>query len=197
MRVALGGIWQVWQPACDVLGTMGWLDGIRQKPPAQPANPYPGLRHQALTLDPASIGLQPSPLLPQVFAGLMEMGMEGGVASLVVIADGTTSLYWSTGGGIIGAGFHEAVKPPSKVFLATLERHLKEMGDDDPAHQLPGNGMIHLRARTFAGGCLLAAASSQDFAGKRHPLWEAFYAGNAVITAMRQLPSVQNSNLGR
>jgi hypothetical protein len=165
--------------------------------PAHATNPYAGLRHQALTLDPASIGLHPSPQVPQVFVGLMEMGMEGGVASLVVIADGTTSMYWSTGGGIIGAGFHEPVKGPSKAFLAALERHANEMADDDPAHQLPENGMIHLRARTFAGRCLVAAARSQDFVEKRHPLWEAFYVGNAVITAMRQLPSVQNSQLGR
>lgn len=176
---------------------MGWLDGIRAKQPKQPTNPYAGLRRQALTLEAASIGIQPSPAYPQVFVGLMEMGMEGGVASLVVIADGTTSMYWSTGGGIIGAGFHEPVKQPSKMFLAMLERHVKEMADDDPAHPLPENGMIHLRARTFSGSCLLAAGSSQDFAGKRHPLWQAFYAGNAVITAMRQLPSVQNSQLGR
>ncbi|HET9848435.1 MAG TPA: hypothetical protein VFR68_07765 [Candidatus Dormibacteraeota bacterium] len=175
---------------------MGWLDGVRPKP-AQPANPYAGLRQQALTLDPATIGLQPSPQFPQVFVGLMEMGMEGGVATLVVIADGTTSLYWSTGGGIIGAGFHEPVKQPSKVFLATLERHTKEMREDDASHPLPANGMINLRARTFAGGCLIASASSQDFAEKRHPLWDAFYAGNAVITVMRQLPSIQKSQLGR
>ena len=72
---------------------------------AKGSNPYVGLRQQALTVDLSRLGLAPSVEYPQVFAGLMEMGMEGGVATLVVIADGTTSMYRSTGGGIIGRRF--------------------------------------------------------------------------------------------
>lgn len=175
---------------------MGLFDGIRPKPPTQPPNPYTGLRHQALTLDPAKIGLAPSPEHPQVFAGFMEMGRDGAVVTVVVIADGTTSMYWSTGGGILGSGLRESVKPPSRAFLATLERHLREMHIDGPDHQLPGVGEVHFRARTFAGTCLMISASEQDLGEKRHPLWDAFYAGHAVITAIRQLPSVQ-SQVGR
>lgn len=173
---------------------MGWLD---RKAKGNDSNPYLGLRRQALTLDPKQVGLASSPEHPQVFAGFMEMGIEGGVATLVVIADGTTSMYWSTGGGIIGAGFHEQVKGPSRAFLAILERHISEMTPDGPDHPLPTNGMTHLRARTFSGGCPIAAALDRDFAEKRHPLWEAFYAAHAVIGAMRQVPAVKNAQLGK
>jgi hypothetical protein len=62
--------------------------------------------------------------------GLMEMGIGANVATLVVVADGTTSFYFSTGGGIIGVGFHEPVKGPSKPFLAALERHVGELSPD-------------------------------------------------------------------
>ena len=173
---------------------MGWLD---RKTKGNDPNPYLGLRRQALTLDPKQLGLAPSPEHPQVFAGFMEMGMEGGVATLVVIADGSTSLYYSTGGGIIGAGFHEQVKGPSQAFLAALERHATEMTPDDPAHPLPTNGITQLRARTFSGDCLFAAAPGADFGEKRHPLWEPFYAAHEVISAMRQLPAVNNRQPGR
>jgi hypothetical protein len=115
------------------------------------ANPYVGLRNQILSLDPSRIGLASSPGLPRVFAGLMEMGMDGGIASLVVIADGTTSLYYSTGGGIIGAGLDQRVKAPSRAFLAALERHVDELGQD-PTGEMPAAGSIHLRALTVAGG---------------------------------------------
>lgn len=128
-----------------------------------------------------------------MFAGFMEMGIEGGVATLVVIADGTTSMYWSTGGGIIGAGFHEQVKGPSRAFLAILDRHISEMTPDSPDHPLPTDGMTHLRAGTFDGGCLVAAALDSDFAEKRHPLWEAFDAAHAVMGAMRRVPAVKNA----
>jgi hypothetical protein len=151
-------------------------------------NVYQGLRQKVLDLDPATVGLAPTPEHPMVFAGLMEMGMEGGVASLVVIGDGTTSLYYSTGGGIIGAGFHDSVKGPSRAFLNSLERHVKELAPDQPGHPTPAAGMTHLRALTFGGGHLLVAARDDDFGEKRHPLWEIFYFGHGVITAMRKLP---------
>jgi hypothetical protein len=157
------------------------------------ASVYAGLRQQILTLDPDSIHLAPSSEHPRVFAGLMEMGIEGGVASLVVIADGTTSLYYSTGGGIIGAGFHEPVKRPSKVFLAALERHVAELGPDTTG-ETPAAGIIHLRALAFGGGRLLASGPEPDFAQKRNPMWDVFYAGHQVITAIRQLPPVKPKN---
>jgi hypothetical protein len=165
---------------------MGWLPS--KNPAQKPGNVYQGLRRNVLGLDPATIGLAPTPEHPMVFAGLMEMGMEGGVASLVVIGDGTTSLYYSTGGGIIGAGLHESVKAPSRFFLSSLERHVKELAPDEPGHPTPAAGMTHLRALIFGGGHLLVAARGEEFGEKRHPLWEIFYAGHGVITAMRKLP---------
>jgi hypothetical protein len=62
------------------------------------------LRGQLLEVDPAELELSPSPRLPRVWAVLMEMGLDTGTASLVAVADGTTSLYLSTGGGVIGGG---------------------------------------------------------------------------------------------
>jgi hypothetical protein len=132
---------------------MGWLRRGDER------NVYAGLRQQMLTLDPASLHLAPSAEYPRVYGGLMEMGMGGDVATLVVVADGTTSFYFSTGGGIIGAGFHEPVKVPSKGFLATLERHVDELGAD-PTGETPAAGMIHLRALTFDRGRLLGETES-------------------------------------
>ncbi len=68
-----------------------------------------------------------------------------------------------------------------------LSKHLAEMGED-PTGETPGAGTIHLRAITTDGRRLLAAAPEEDFKQKRHPLWEAFYAGHMVITALRTLP---------
>ena len=162
---------------------MGWLGGGKER------NVYDGLRQQILTLTPASIHLAPTATHPHVYAGLMEMGMGNDVASLVVVADGTTSFYWSTGGGIIGAGFHETVKGPSRAFLAALERHVDGLGPD-PSGATPTAGMIHFRALTFDRGRLLAAGPEADFAEKRNPLWDVFFAGHALITAIRKLPNV-------
>jgi hypothetical protein len=156
-------------------------------------NVYVGLRQQILTLDPATIRLVPSAEHPHVFGGLMEMGIGGAVATLVVVADGTTSFYFSTGGGIIGAGFHERVKGPSKAFLAVLEKRVGELGPD-PAGEPPSVGFIHLRALTFDRGRLLAAAPKADLEAKRNSLWDVFYAGHALIAAIRTLPAIKRAS---
>ncbi len=173
---------------------MSWLR--RTNPGTQPGggggdrNVYWGLRQQILALDPTQIGMAASSGHPRVYAGLMEMGLGADVATLVVVADGTTSLYWSTGGGIIGVGFHEPVKGPSRDFLAALERHVDELGPD-PTGETPTGGIIHVRALTFDRGHLLAAGPEGDFAEKRNPLWEVFFAGHALIAVIRQLPAVK------
>jgi hypothetical protein len=95
--------------------------------------------------------------------------------------------------GIIGAGFHEVVKGPSKAFLAALERHVDELGAD-PTGTTPTAGMIHIRALTFDRGRLLAAGPQPDFAEKRNPLWDVFFAGHALIAAIRKLPNVQKAS---
>ena len=55
------------------------------------------------------------------WGAVMETGYPNGVASLVCLRDGTTSLYTSTGGGIIGGGAHDPVVRANHALLATIE----------------------------------------------------------------------------
>jgi hypothetical protein len=155
-------------------------------------NVYAGLRQQILDLDPAAAHLAPTAEHPHVFGGLMEMGIGGNVATLVVVADGTTSFYFSTGGGIIGTGVHESVKGPSRAFLAALERHVGELSPDS-SDETPATAIIHFRALTFDRGRLLAAVPEPDLAAKRNLLWDVFFTGHALIAAIRKLPNVQQA----
>jgi hypothetical protein len=71
-----------------------------ERPP--PAEVYMGLRQQVLSLTPVQLGaeLADAPIL----ALLMETGYPEAVATLVAVVDGTSSLYFSNGGGLLGAG---------------------------------------------------------------------------------------------
>ena len=56
---------------------------------------------------------------------VMDTGLaDDGWHSLVVLADGTTSLYTSAAFGIIGAGTHEQVRLASDALLASTEQRL-------------------------------------------------------------------------
>ena len=128
-------------------------------PDASGEQVYQGLRAQILDLDPASAGLQQGPGHQVVWGALMEAGYSRGTATLVVLADGTTSLYLSTGGGIIGGGFHQAVATATRSFLAQLEHHLPLLRPDPDAAP-PATGQVTIRALTYTGR--MSAEASGD-----------------------------------
>jgi hypothetical protein len=142
-----------------------------------------GLRGQLLTTDPAELQLSPSQRLPRVWAVLMEMGLDKGTASLVAVADGTTSLYLSTGGGVLGAGEHQAVQHASEAFLDAAEAHLDRLQPVSEA-PLPLTGAIRFHALTFDSLRSTEVAEAELVEG-RSDLTPLFYAGDEVLTQLR------------
>jgi hypothetical protein len=112
---------------------------------------YQGLRAQILGLDPASAGLAQGPEHQVLWGALMETGYPRGTATLMALADGTTSLYLSTGGGVIGGGFHDAVATAARSFLSELERHLAALRPDPDARCQPSAGSSSAPSRTQRG----------------------------------------------
>jgi hypothetical protein len=149
----------------------------------EPDEVYLALRGKALGLDPGEVGIVPSPDLPHVWAVLMETGYPGGIATLVALADGTTSLYLSGGGGMIGAGGHPQVAAATLRLLGAVEQQLDRM----PATLdtvLPEAGRVALRALTYSGQHAVEADEA-DLAYGRHPLSPVFHAAHDVITELR------------
>ena len=96
------------------------------------------------------------------------------------LADGTTSLYVSTGSGIIGGGFHQAVADANRAFLTCLAEHLTELRPDTDDAALPGTS----RVMTYQDR-LAAEAAEDDLGHGRHSLSPVFHAGHQVITQLR------------
>jgi hypothetical protein len=97
--------------------------------------------------------------------------------------DGTTSLYFSNGGGFIGAGAHATVAEASLRWLASGQEFLPELSViADP--QLPTVGMTQFVAVTF-GGLRATDAPENELGEGRHTLSPLFYAGQEVITQIR------------
>ena len=99
----------------------------------KPVDVYCGLRDQILRL--------PSERRSAGFSGivgaLMETGYQGAVASVVMLADGTTSLYLSSGGGVIGAGQHKPVALATAAFLKAVDQARNHISSSiAPAHPI-------------------------------------------------------------
>jgi len=152
----------------------------REQPPA--AEVYTGLRQQILRLTPDELGDEALSDAP-IVALLMETGYPEAVATLVAVVDGTSSLYFSNGGGVIGAGEHAAVADASRRWLETGGALLPELSAiTDPSP--PTEGLTQFVAVT-GEGLRGIVAPEEELGEGRHSLSPLFYAGQDVITQIR------------
>jgi hypothetical protein len=152
------------------------------KDPPELDDVYFGLRNQILDLDPATVGLA-------VVTGsapwgcVMDTGYPNGTATLVCLSDGTTSLYTSSGFGIIGGGGHQAVVHENAKLLAVLAEHQAEMSPSTD-HSLPRLGRTIIRALT-ADGQRVFESDENELGEGRSPLSPVFHSAHGVITQLR------------
>jgi hypothetical protein len=158
-------------------------------PPA-PAEVYLGLRSQVLNLDPASVGLASPPAGRSAWGCVMETGYSNGTATLVCLFDGTTSLYTSSGFGIIGGGSHDQVVGATTTLLEVLDDHLAETSPDR-RQSLPAEGRTIIRALTSEGPRTFEA-SENDLGEGRSPMSPVFHAAHAVITELRLIDEAKS-----
>ena len=150
-----------------------------------PAEVAAGLRQQAFAVTADQLGAPLPGGRNKTWALIMETGYPGGVASLVTFWDGTTSIYFSNGGGVIGGGEHAEIRETSKALLTAADNYLKNF-DAVTEHPLPDVGRVRFYARTVEG-LLSAEAAEKDLGEGRHALSPLFHAGHDVIGHLREI----------
>lgn len=102
----------------------------------------------------------------------------------VAMADGSASIYLSTGGGFIGGGQqHEAIRKAAMNFVRVAASYRPQMAVVK-TFPLPGDGETTFYLLTDSG--VYSALAQTDLLGaKEHPLAPLFAAGQEVITQYR------------
>jgi hypothetical protein len=167
----------------------GWRDrltGLLRRGNRQPADQaiYGELRHAVLTLDPAILEIEPDEPWAAAAVAAMELGSQTGSATVVTVADGTVSLYLSSGGGVIGAGGHAAVAAAARRYreLIAESRGLLTVVEAFPPPPAPGEVAFH--ARIGDTRCSASATEAALRSG-RHSLAPLYAAGQDVLTEIR------------
>ena len=150
--------------------------------PRKIADVYVRLRNQAFLLDPVQIGLKPDQSNP-IFGILMETGDKDAVITLSAIGDGSVSLYFSNGGGIIGLGQHEGPQKACLSFLSFANQFTSQLRLTKE-FPLPQKGYTTFYFLTI-NGVLTAGAKEADLGNKRLPLSPLFHKAHEVITQAR------------
>ncbi|WP_066069851.1 hypothetical protein [Frankia sp. EI5c] len=142
------------------------------------------LREGVLALDPAVEGMLRHTAGTIVWGALMEIGSAEGTVTVVSLADGTTSLYASAGGGVVGGGAHSSVVTATRHFLAVVEERLTSFEPDGERALVPGDERIAFRALTY-GGRRYAEAAEKDLREPDHIFSPLYRAGYAVLNRLR------------
>jgi hypothetical protein len=163
------------------------LFGRKQKPAPEPApeSIYNTLREGIFTTSPDEVGIVRSQDNPNVWGVVMETGFPEGVATLVSLADGTTSLYLEGGGGLIGGHAYDVVVNATKAVVQDAENYYGSM-TQTASFPLPAVGNTRFFILTY-DGVYTTEALEDDLGEERHHLTPLFYKCHDVITALREL----------
>jgi hypothetical protein len=151
----------------------------------EPESTYLQLRQRVLNLDPHELGISSSSTSGIVWGVMMETGYEVGSASLAVFADGTTSLYFSTGGGLLGSPEYLPVAEAAKEMVVQAEHSLGQLSPSEEI-ALPSAGMVRFTLLTFSG-TLTAEDSEHSLTSGNQPLSGLYSAGRETLTQLRLL----------
>jgi hypothetical protein len=162
------------------LSLLGRLFGGDDKPPYEVADVYSGLRGQILKLSDKDISqLKGKP----VWAVLVEMGRPNAAVTVLAVADGTASLYFSNGGGMIGLGEHANVRPKSLKLVELATTEVKKMKKVE-AFPLPNPGEVRFYVVT-PDGVLSASTTEAKLEDRSHEFHSLFSQTHELITEMR------------
>jgi len=150
------------------------------KPPYEQAEVHKGLRSRILELKPSDIGESDA---DKILAVVMETGYEKTAVTLVAVCDGAASIYFSNGGGILGAGGQPQGRAAALSLISEAAKFRSSLilSKDAPLPQ-PGQTLFYL---VTGKGLLTASAKEVDLGEQRHKLSPLFYKAQELITAIR------------
>jgi hypothetical protein len=149
-----------------------------------PEATYLSLRAMALDASANELGSSRE-TYPRAFGIVVELGFPTGAATLVVMGEGSTSLYFSGGGGVIGGGEHESVRRTSARLLSQAQAYADEAVSEAES-PLPCKGEVRFVFLTYDGRRVSRAEEAQLETG-RHKLSPLFIGAHEVIAEMREL----------
>ena len=174
------------------------LGSLFQSQPAQPQKPkqtpfeiYQGLRRNVLTLTPAQIGFIPKPGDPAAWGVVTDLGSENGWVTLVSLAEGTTSMYTSAGGGILGAGEDKSGTSAgaSAGLVMVAEKYFRQM-QRTTEFPLPAAPNVRFYVLTV-DGIYTTEFKQLTPADTSHPFFELYAYAQNVVTELRTFSEKQ------
>jgi hypothetical protein len=182
--------------AKDVKGAKPAAAGPRKAGKARetPEEMFMDLRRQALETTAGNLALQGELKPNEPWGALMEMGIPSSVVTLACFADGNASLYYKTGGGMIGGISHENVRKAAQEFTTLARKALPRMRRT-ATYPLPEPDKVRFYVLTSRG--IYSTETDREALGETESELSAlFSSGQEVVAQMREVQE-QKSHGGR
>ena len=134
-----------------------------------------------LRMTPQDLNLIVAPEQPYMI--VMDIAHPQTVVSVLAALSGDASIYFSTGGGVIGGEGHESVRAAAITWVREATKHLAHFSRAS-AFIFPRNGNVCFYVGT-PEGVFIAEVSEQALQEGSSPLSALYGAGRNVITALR------------
>jgi hypothetical protein len=159
------------------------MNPVTSTPIDKNAEIFQAIRNKLLSLDPQEVDITATPEHPHIWGVMMEFILSGSVVTLAGLVDGTTSLYFSTGGGILGSGNHPKVGAAARELVGKAELAL-ECFQPVREYPFPDEGFIRFYALTF-NGILMAECPDKDVKDPLLGLSGLYEAAQDLITQVK------------
>ena len=166
------------------------LFGYKHRKPYDTAEIYLSLRQQIFDLPKTNADFGQT----DRWAILMETGLEDACHTLVAVSDGSASLYFSNGGGIIGGGQHPEGAAAAKAFLELSQKFDSRL-NRSIERPLPRPGMIRFYI-VKKDDVLTGEFKEEDLGNDRLPLSTLFYKRHELITVIRRIEQKRKGEPG-
>jgi hypothetical protein len=153
------------------------------KPKETAEETYMKMRQRAFDTTPVNIGMDPQGTEP--YGVVMEMGIQISVVTLAAFADGDASVYYKSGGGMVGGISHESVRAAAKAFTALAPKAVSKM-IRTTTYPLPGPDRVRFYILT-PQAIFTTETNRQALTNPQSDLGALFYAGQEVVAQMRQV----------
>jgi len=146
------------------------------------------MRDMTFNIDPSELNIHKE-FDNQVYAVIMETGYEEAIFSLRCIAEGSISIYFSNGGGMIGIGEHQDAKEKGLLLINESNQYLENFAKVEE-YPLPQSGETIFYLLTFDG--VYSFSEKEDNLGNnKSDLSPLFYIAQDVITQARLIQENQ------
>ena len=150
------------------------------------SNAYAGLRGMVLEGTRSNFGLGPGASPTQPFAVVTDWGDAQGTTTIIAVADGSASVYPSSGAASIGGGqSHESIR---NAALKAVELAAGAQAQMHATTQFPlaARGQVTFYEITDSG-VFTATASQEDLNGNRSPFSQLAAATQNIVAEYRRL----------